>query len=241
MKLPELCRPLFVLVARALRQAQHGSPPEHQVFRREIEAQLAALRDRAAADPPLASQFARVEAPLVFFLDFIVKEGPFPFAQAWQELAFGIGEGAGDEKFFDLLDACLADPGQEAVERLWIFYECMALGFDGMHLRERKQVQRRMRVVALRLGLDPSVDRFPATTAPLAGGQGGFRHPAAGARLLVASLAAGLLLLAVANSAAYQLATRDLRGAIERFSVRAAGDLAPDSARPVEQKQAGGR
>jgi type IV/VI secretion system ImpK/VasF family protein len=241
MKLPELCRPLFALVARALRQARRQTPPEHQVLRREVEAMLAALRDRAAADPPLASQFARVEAPLVFFVDYMVKEGPFPFASAWQELAFSIGEGAGDEKFFDLLDACLADPGQDAVERLWVFYECMALGFDGMYQRERKQVQRRMRVVALRLGLDPAADRFPADTAPLAGEPGRFRHPTATARQLVASLAAVLVLLIAANAIAYHLATRELRGTIERFSTRAASDLVPDAARPAEPNMAGGR
>lgn len=241
MKLPALCRPLFALLARALRQARRGAPPEHQALRREVEAMLAALRDRAAADPPLASQFARVEAPLIFCIDYLVKEGAFPFAAAWQELAFGIGEGAGDEKFFDLLDACLADPSQEAVERLWVFYECMALGFDGMHQRERTQVQRRMRVVALRLGLDPGADRFPADTAPLGGEFGRFRHPAAAARLLVASLAAVLVLLVAANAISYHLATRDLRSTIARFSVRAASDLVPDAARPADANLAGVR
>lgn len=241
MKLPALCRPLFALIARTLRQARRGAPPEHQVLRREVEAMLASLRDHAAADPALASQFTRVEAPLVFFIDYMIKEGPFPFAAAWQELAFGIGEGAGDEKFFDLLDACLADPGQEAVERLWVFYECMALGFDGMHQRERKQVQRRMRVVALRLGIDPATDRFPADAVPLAGEPGRFRHPTATARLLVASLAASLLLLLAANAVAYHFATRELRGTIERFTTRAEHDLVPESGRPVDQSMAGGR
>ncbi len=240
MKLPALCRPLFALIARALRQAHRGAPPEHQALRREVEAALASMRDHAAADPALASQFARVEAPLVFFTDYMIKEGPFPFASAWQELAFGIGEGAGDEKFFDLLDACLADPGQEAIERLWVFYECMALGFDGMYQRERMQVQRRMRVVALRLGIDPATDRFPADATPLSSETKHFRHPATPARRLVAALAAGLILLFAANAVAYHLATRELRGSIERFSARAAGDLVPDPSRPGNQNMAGG-
>lgn len=231
----ELTRPLFACLARLRREAAHGQPPGHLEARREIETVLGQLRDRAAADARLAAQYARIEAPLVFFTDFMVKEGPFPFAREWQELAFSIGEGAGDEKFFELLDACLADPGAEAVERLWVFHECMAMGFDGVHaaLGERKLVQRRLKVLGLRLGLDQARDGFPLDQAPPPPAAHGFRHPAARARSVALALLGVAVLVAAANVVAYYQATRDLRESIERTVGRIGDGLAPaGAARP---------
>ncbi len=144
MNLPELCEPLFQQICLLNRSVRKGGSYELTRVRGEILATFEQMRSAARAEPRLIDQYERVELPLIFFVDFMVKESDLPFAREWKELAFDRKELAGDEKFFDLLDETLADPSEAASERLVIFYLCMGLGFTGIYMGQPEYLRKKM-------------------------------------------------------------------------------------------------
>ena len=130
----ELCEPLFNKVCLLNRLGRKGAPQvSYDRLRAEIESLFKDVGARAETDPALRSQWAKLELPVSFFVDSMIAESRLSVAAQWHQrrLAYERKELAGDEKFFDLLDETLADPGEEATERLKVFYTCLGLGFCG--------------------------------------------------------------------------------------------------------------
>lgn len=151
MTLLELCEPLFQYVCRLNRSADKGCTLEIDKVRNEIKRIFEELKQNASADQYLADQYEKVEMPLIFFIDFMIKESKLNFRFDWLELARERNELAGDEKFFDLLDAELADPGNAATERLAIFYTCLGLGFTGVYTGLPEDIRRLMLKISARI------------------------------------------------------------------------------------------
>jgi hypothetical protein len=86
---------------------------DREKFRCDIIGILEAAGEKARRDPRLEREFAWIEKPLVFFIDYMVKEGRFPFREGWWELSRNYNELSGDEKFFDLLTETLNHPDCE--------------------------------------------------------------------------------------------------------------------------------
>ena len=133
MTLLELCEPLFQYVCRLNRLARSSNTLEMDQVRNEIKKIFEAMNTEALNNAALTSQFEKIELPLLFFVDFMIKESKLTFAYDWYELGRERNELAGDEKFFDLLDENLADTSDAATERLVIFYTCIGLGFTGVY------------------------------------------------------------------------------------------------------------
>jgi len=175
MTLLELTEPLFQYVCRLNRLARKsgkvssadtaffskGAPtsPSHlgtmdyAVARSEVKALLDEMRQKANADLRLATQYQKVELPLVFFVDSMISESNLGFAAQWNQnrLAYDRNELAGDEKFFDLLDETLKDSGDDASERLAVFYTCLGLGFTGIYFRQPELLRKTMLTIAPRI------------------------------------------------------------------------------------------
>lgn len=159
MTLLELCEPLFQYVCRLNRSARKAAAAGRTAagdqdagrVRAEVIGILQDLRSRSSAEPRLIDQFERIELALLFFVDFMIKESQLPFARDWRELAFDRKELAGDEKFFDLLEETLADPGESATERLAVFYTCIGLGFTGIYTGQAEYLRRKMLQLSSRL------------------------------------------------------------------------------------------
>src|SRR6185295_4922356 len=151
MTLLELCEPLFQYVCRLNRSARKGVRPELSVVRTEIKTILADMKSKAASDRSLVTQYDKIELPLVFFVDFMVKECAGSAARQWQDLGAERKELAGDERFFDLLDETLKEPGEAAAERLAIFYVCMGLGFTGWYTGQPEFLRRKMLEISARI------------------------------------------------------------------------------------------
>ena len=130
-----------------------GAYLNYEQLRGEIEALFSGLQKRAEADPALRAQWAKLEMPLVFFVDSMIAESGLPVAAAWHQhrLAYDRKELAGDEKFFDLLDETLADSSAEATERLKVFYTCLGLGFCGWYAGQPEYLRGKMSDIAARL------------------------------------------------------------------------------------------
>jgi len=83
----------------------------------------------------------------------MISESNLSFAQQWNQnrLAFERSELAGDEKFFDLLEETLKDNGDDASERLALFYTCIGLGFTGIYFRQPEFLRSTMQRIAPRI------------------------------------------------------------------------------------------
>jgi len=151
MTLLELCEPIFQYVCRLRRSARMGCTIEMDQVRNDIKRILGEISTNASTSAELTTQYEKVELPLVFFVDFMIKESKLRFAVDWYELGRERGELAGDEKFFDLLDADLADPSSAATQRLVIFYTCIGLGFTGVYTGQPESIQRLMSRISARI------------------------------------------------------------------------------------------
>ncbi len=158
MTLLELCEPLLQYICRLNRSGRKGGSFEPSRVRSEIVGMLDDMKSKAGAEGNLISQYDKIEMPLIFFIDFMIKESNLSFARQWQEMAYERNELAGDEKFFDLLDETLADPSQSATERLAVFYTCIGLGFTGWYTGQPEYLRRKQLEISARIRTQMDVD-----------------------------------------------------------------------------------
>ncbi len=151
MTLLELCEPLFQYVCRLRRSARMGCTLEMDQVRNEIKRIFGEIKANASTSADLTVQYEKVELPLIFCIDFMIKESSLSFAHDWYELGREQNELAGDEKFFDLLDVDLAERGDAATQRLVIFYTCLGLGFTGVYTGQPDSIQRIMSKISARI------------------------------------------------------------------------------------------
>lgn len=151
MTLLELCEPLFQYVCRLKRLARSSCTLEMDKVRNDIKKIFEKMKSESLNSAELTSQYEKIELPLIFFVDFMVKESKLTFAYDWYELGRERNELAGDEKFFDLLDENLADPSNAAAGRLVIFYTCIGLGFTGVYAGQIESIQRLMSKISARI------------------------------------------------------------------------------------------
>jgi hypothetical protein len=119
--------------------------------RNEIKRILDVIRADSLNNAELTGQYEKIELPLIFFVDFVIKESKLTFAYDWYEMGRERNELAGDEKFFDLLDENLVDSSDAATERLVIFYTCIGLGFTGVYTGQPESIQRLMSKISARI------------------------------------------------------------------------------------------
>lgn len=153
MNLLELCEPLFQYVCILNRAGRKGGNLDFNTVHTRVKGVLDDLRGKASLDPRLKPQYQKIEHALIFFVDFMVAESGLSFARKWNDdrLAYSFNELAGDEKFFDLFDETAKEPGEEAAERLAIYYTCIGLGFTGWYAGQPEYLRKRMLEIAPRL------------------------------------------------------------------------------------------
>jgi hypothetical protein len=98
--LEKLCNPVFSCICNYWQFSCILDDVDGGKFQQDITGLLADAKEKAEQDPLLAREYAWIEKPLVFFIDYMVKEGRFPFKLEWRELARNYNELSGDEKFF---------------------------------------------------------------------------------------------------------------------------------------------
>lgn len=131
--LVEFCEPLFQYICRLNRLARKGGLVDGSQVRNELRSMLADVKLRAEG-AGLGEHFAKVRLPLIYFVDYMVRESSLPFARSWKHLQEEeLKRIAGDQDFFVQLDETLAEQGDAANQRLAVYYNCLALGFKGMY------------------------------------------------------------------------------------------------------------
>src|SRR5436190_12657497 len=133
--------------------AARGANLDYTVARSEIKALIEDMMSKSSTDLRLSQQTRKVELPLIFFVDSMISESTLPFAADWNQnrLAYDRQELAGDEKFFDLLDETLKENGEDASERLALFYACIGLGFTGIYFKQPEFLRKTMLSIAPRI------------------------------------------------------------------------------------------
>lgn len=149
--LVELCDPLFQYVCRLNRLARKGGLVDAGQVRSEFKSMLAELKLRCDSIPGMGEQFNKVRLPLIFFIDFMVRDSALSFARSWKGIAEEEKQLGGDEKFWDLLDETLADSGELANQRLAVFYACIGLGFTGINVGQPDVLRKKMLEVSARI------------------------------------------------------------------------------------------
>lgn len=137
--LESLCYPILRGVCNYWQLVSIGSEPTMEQFRHDIESQLENAKTQAGKNSVLAQEYARIERPLIFFIDYMVKEGNFPFRREWRELGRTYNELSGDEKFFNLLAESLDDPKEDSTFKL--YYLMLGLGFDGVYRSKQEYIE----------------------------------------------------------------------------------------------------
>ncbi len=220
-ELVELTHPLIRHLLRSCRFARAGAPITAKSLKGELRRIMEQIRTDCENKPALKRDFERIERPLVFFIDYTIKEGGLPFSADWVELARDYNELSGDEKFFDMLSDTLEDP--DAKSRLYLFYLMLGYGFDGCHCGEGDFLERKMRLCATRF---PTLNPVSAKELFESAGEGGVRMPHPRRMLaFVTFVAVVFAALSLAfNIMRFGSATADYRAALDGC-LEAAGEV----------------
>ena len=160
MNLYDLCEPIFLEVCKLQRLARSCGPGmsvprlSFVIVRGRFEQLLRDAETQAHADRFLAGQFQQVKAPLIYFIDDVLNASRLPIASEWGdrplEMAL-LDRLVGADRFWDLLQETLNQPGRDAEERLAIFYTCLGLGFKGKHRDHPAELQEAAQQIRYRL------------------------------------------------------------------------------------------
>jgi len=163
-ELEKLCNPIFQCVCNYWQLSRITNMVDRERFRRDITGLLEEAKKIARRDPQLDREFAWIEKPLVFFIDYIVKEGRFSFREDWWELSRNYNELSGDEKFFDLLNDTLRQPGYE--NSFTLFYVMLGLGFSGAYRNKNTYVEQCMKLCMEKATVDNDIYSEPVFSPP---------------------------------------------------------------------------
>jgi type VI protein secretion system component VasF len=157
----KVCGPVISALCNYWQLVSAGYPLEKDVFRSDIETLLAEAKEKAAEDPETEREYAQIELPLVFFIDYMVKEGTFPFKNEWRVMSRKYNELSGDEKFFDLLSKALDDA--TAADNLILYNLMLSLGFDGAYRSNPAYIAQCMKRCAGRIPVEFNIRKDPLT------------------------------------------------------------------------------
>lgn len=232
MTLYDLFHPLVSHLAACRHDAAAGSPCAHEVLYGHVLREFARIRKTGGADGKLAAGLEDACTYTAFYIDFMVHEGPFPFAGEWRDLGRSeYNELAGDEKFFDYMRRWLEDDSSLAKDHLRLMYAMVASGFSGALERHSVRLEELARRCAERLDVPAGSVAGKELFRQEAPGNASLRphRPRRAGYAAVAAAAAALVWACSYYVEAYTEGTRNLRsvlagtrGFIDADTIRAA-------------------
>lgn len=142
--LPQACSPLFLYLATFWRNSS-ASKATLAELKQSMRDQLENVRGECQRDPRLAGLYERLHYALVAAADQVVLSSSWPQRASWstQPLEKDLFKKLeGGKRFFRLVEEVLQDTGEDAVELAECLFTCMALGFRGELLGEKKELER---------------------------------------------------------------------------------------------------
>jgi type IV/VI secretion system ImpK/VasF family protein len=223
-ELEKLCNPVFQCLCNYWQLSRVTGAADREKFLRDITGLLEQARKNASREPLLEREFAWMEKPLVFFIDYIVKEGRFPYSAEWRELARNYNELSGDEKFFDILNETLEKPDHG--NSIVLFYVMLGLGFDGAYRNKRDHIEQCMRLCAEKAVFDYDIHSEPVIS-PHGGKFRVKRRPRFGIRAIIAVCALFMVACFIVNLTVFTDATDNYREILNRIVTGAARPQEP--------------
>ncbi len=156
-KMEDLCRPVIIYICNLWILKNKGYEPKEEDIVNEINIMLSKIKEKCSSDPLLNKEFLTIEKSLIFFIDYVIKEGNFTFSKSWKNLSKKYGELSGDDKFFDILQSILLDPTAE--ERVEVLYLLMGLGFDGSFKGNPSNIENLMRTCVSKMQPNINVNK----------------------------------------------------------------------------------
>lgn len=225
--LEKLCYPIFQCLCNYWQLSGVTNNVEMEKFYEDITRALMEAKIQAEEDAALSREYAWIEKPLVFFIDYIVKEGHFPFSMDWRELSRNYNELSGDEKFFDLLSQTMEYPNYR--NSFALFYIMLGLGFDGAYRFNQKYIRQCMRLCMEKARTDYDIYAEPVLPLP--------KRKPFGKRQRILTVQLALLISAVfmavcliINLAVFSGATKNYRALLERTAAHSAPQAVPQTA-----------
>jgi len=143
--LHEACTPIFLFLTSFRRNSETstlGIDELRDLLVREIER----VERACESDRKLRAQFERSKYALVAAADQVILSSNWNNRASWSmqllEQHFFQTAEAGTQ-FFKLVDEVLADTANDAAEVAHVYFSCMALGFQGELMDNRKELDRR--------------------------------------------------------------------------------------------------
>src|SRR5574344_2640122 len=100
----ELVKSVLLKVYNYYTFKKYGYEIKYQEVNDEIHSLFLNIKKQVDTDEILKRDYMQIEKPLVFFVDYILKESQFSFSRDYEPRARMYNELSGDDKFFDLLD-----------------------------------------------------------------------------------------------------------------------------------------
>lgn len=156
MTLYDLFSPLISYIVSSRYDAAQGKAPDEGVLISHIMREFDRIRKTGATSQELRAGLDDACRYTAFYIDYMVHEGKFPYAQRWQDLGRSqYNELAGDEKFFDYMRGWLEEGSPLARAHLRLMYEMVASGFSGALGRRSVRLEELMRRSAEQLAIMP--------------------------------------------------------------------------------------
>ena len=212
-ELEKLCNPVFQCLCNYWQLSCVTNMMDREKFLTDITGHLEDVKKKASRDPKLEREFEWIEKPLVFFIDYMVKEGRFPYRVEWRELSRNYNELSGDEKFFNLLTETLKYP--DFGNSFALFYIMLGLGFDGAYRYNHKYIEQCMRLCMEKTVIDYDIYSEPVVPTPkkktIFNRQRKF-----GIRVAIIASAVFMLICFIINLAVFSNTTKNYREILNR-------------------------
>lgn len=218
MTLYELFHPLVNYVAEQRSLAAAGQPVSRESMYAHLMRDLERIRKTGSADSIVAPLLEEACTYTAFFVDYMVHEGPFSFSHAWQDLGRSMyNELAGDEKFFDFVQAHADDETPTGQQHVELLYDMMVCGFSGALERRSVRLESLMRRCAERLSVprEEVAVRDLLSSAPTATGDAKARNPRLKGYALLGGAAALLTGSVCFYLHSFHSATEDMRAVLD--------------------------
>ncbi|MCL2271028.1 MAG: DotU family type IV/VI secretion system protein [Treponema sp.] len=225
--LEKLCNPVFQCLCNYWQLSCVTNMVDREQFQSDIVGLMMEARKKARKDPRLEREFIWLEKPLVFFIDYMVKEGRFAFRDDWRELSRNYNELSGDEKFFDLLNETLNNPDFD--NSFVLFYIMLGLGFDGVYQYNRKYVEQCMLLCMEKATTDFDIGSEPVLP-PVIKKPFFKRQRKLTVRVVLIASAVFMLVCFIINIVSFANATENYRGLLKQTS----SDASPQVHIPIQ-------